>query len=174
MKNKWTQEKLDYLIQNYGAIGPKEMSIHLGLSRSVITKKASLLKLTYIKKTINELKEDFIQKAKKIHGDKYDYSFVEYINCRTKIKINCLKHGIFEQYPTSHIIHKQNCPICAKTSINTEILIERFKDKHGDKYDYSKVTYTGGIVLLISFVKHMVNLPKDMIHMLVVMVVINV
>jgi hypothetical protein len=143
MKNNWTADEIYFLRQNYETMGPKEISTHLGLPRHTIKHKASLLNLKYNKKTINNLKEEFINKAKEIHGDKYDYSLVEYVNCRTKVKIYCPKHGIFEQYPTSHITHKQNCPICAKTSINTEILIKRFKDEHGDKYDYSKVTYTG-------------------------------
>jgi hypothetical protein len=91
----------------------------------------------------NKLKDDFINKAKLIHGNKYDYSKVEYVNCRTKVKIICPKHSEFEQYPTSHITHKQNCPICAKTSMTTEILIKRFIEKHGNKYNYDKVKYTG-------------------------------
>ena len=40
--------------------------------------------------------EQFVEEAKKIHGDKYDYSVSEYINSHTKIKIRCPEHGIFE------------------------------------------------------------------------------
>lgn len=47
--------------------------------------------------------EDFIQKAKEVHGDKYDYSLVEYKNSSTKIKIICPKHGVFEQTPNNHL-----------------------------------------------------------------------
>lgn len=41
--------------------------------------------------------EEFILDAVKIHGNKYDYSLVEYTNCKTKVKIICKKHGVFEQ-----------------------------------------------------------------------------
>lgn len=94
-------------------------------------------------KSIDELRNDFITKAVFIHGEKYDYTDIVYVNCRTKVKIKCPIHGEFEQYPMSHITHKQNCPICAKTSMNTETLVKRFITKHGDRYDYSKVKYTG-------------------------------
>lgn len=39
--------------------------------------------------------EEFIEKAKKVHGDKYDYSLVEYKDSRVKVKIICPKHGVF-------------------------------------------------------------------------------
>ena len=47
--------------------------------------------------------EIFIQKAKSVHGNKYDYSLVEYVNSATKIKIICPIHGIFEQTPNNHL-----------------------------------------------------------------------
>ena len=45
----------------------------------------------------------FISKANKIHGDKYDYSKVNYINTKTKINIICKIHGEFEQNPSNHL-----------------------------------------------------------------------
>lgn len=142
-KNKWTEEEIKILKDNYEILGLTRTSNILGLPKRMVMHKASSLGLKTKNKTSDELKNEFITKAKLIHGDKYDYSNVDYVNCRTKIKINCPKHGEFEQYPTSHILHKQNCPICAKTSMTTEKLIERFKNKHGDKYIYDKVEYTG-------------------------------
>ena len=59
--------------------------------------------------------KQFIKDAKNIHGDKYNYSIVEYINTRTKIKIICPKHGIFEQTPNNHTSQKQGCPICKES-----------------------------------------------------------
>lgn len=47
--------------------------------------------------------EDFIQRAKNVHGDKYDYSEVNYINSSTKVKIICPIHGGFEQIPNNHL-----------------------------------------------------------------------
>ena len=45
----------------------------------------------------------FISKAIKIHGDRYDYSNVNYINAKTKINIICKIHGEFEQTPSKHL-----------------------------------------------------------------------
>ena len=89
---------------------------------------------------------DFIEKARKIHGDKYDYSKVEYKNNRTKVCIICPKHGEFWQTPKNHL-KGQGCNKCAieyKTSKRTstiEQFIERAKEVHGDRYDYSEVEY---------------------------------
>lgn len=55
--------------------------------------------------------EQLIKRAKEIHGDKYDYSLVDYKNSKTKIKIICPIHGIFEQSPDSHL-RGRGCPIC--------------------------------------------------------------
>lgn len=60
-------------------------------------------------------KYDFIEKAKKIHGDKYNYDFVDYVNSHTKIKIVCPKHGAFEQIPNNHL-KGCGCPKCALES----------------------------------------------------------
>lgn len=47
--------------------------------------------------------DEWIQKAKSIHGDKYDYSQTVYVNQRTNVKIICPTHGVFEQKADSHI-----------------------------------------------------------------------
>ncbi len=90
------------------------------------------------KKTIKQ----FIIDAKKVHGNKYNYSKVKYINCKKNITIICPKHGEFLQCPSSHLKH-YGCPTCGKENrrINIDKIIERFKKVHGDKYDYSKVIY---------------------------------
>lgn len=56
--------------------------------------------------------QEFIKRAKEIHGNKYDYSLVEYINTVTKVKIICPFHGIFEQKPNNHIKRKHKCKKC--------------------------------------------------------------
>lgn len=61
--------------------------------------------------------EDFIFHAKETHGDKYDYSKVEYVNAKTKVCIICPIHGEFWQSPTHHIMG-YNCPKCAKETIS--------------------------------------------------------
>lgn len=55
--------------------------------------------------------EEFIEKAKKVHGDEYDYSKVKYENYRKKIIITCKKHGDFIQSPENHLYGK-GCPKC--------------------------------------------------------------
>ena len=85
---------------------------------------------------------NFIEQAKSIHNDKYDYSLVEYVNNHTKIKIVCPKHGVFEQKPNSHIIGKSGCLICSgKYKSDKNFFIEKAKKIHGEKYDYSLVDY---------------------------------
>jgi len=54
----------------------------------------------------------FIRKAKTIHGDKYDYAKVVYINNLTKVIINCPNHGEFNQTPNCHLNQSQGCPQC--------------------------------------------------------------
>ena len=91
--------------------------------------------------------KEFIEKAKKIHGDKYDYSKAKYINNITPICIICSVHGEFWQTPIHHL-RGCDCPKCSKINgslkqrLNTNDFIEKAKKVHGDKYDYSKVKYT--------------------------------
>ena len=84
---------------------------------------------------------DFIEKAKKIHGNKYDYSLVKYINSKTKVKIICLKHGVFEQEVTSHL-SGHGCSLCSGSKkSNTLTFIKKAISIHGNEYDYSNVKY---------------------------------
>ena len=87
-------------------------------------------------------KEEFLLSCKKIHGDKYDYSLVDYVNNKTKVKITCKKHGIFEQRPDNHI-QNQDCPHCIDNNIRKtkEEFIKKSIDKYGDVLDYSLVDY---------------------------------
>jgi len=88
----------------------------------------------------------FIEKARKIHGDKYDYSLVRYLNSQTNVKIICPDHGLFEQRPSNHLFGKK-CRKCAfinssnKQRNTTEQFIEKARKIHGNKYDYSLVEY---------------------------------
>lgn len=97
---------------------------------------------------------EFIGKAKELYGDKYDYSETIYINCKTKVKIYCNEHNnFFWQIPLDHLKGKCGCEECKKIKykligqkklIGTEKFIERSKEIHGDKYDYSEVKYVNG------------------------------
>ena len=91
---------------------------------------------------IEKLTKDFVRRAKEIHGDKYDYSLVRYINAHTPVKIICPEHGLFEQTPDKHICSKHGCPYCGGSFPHTnESFIEASKRVHGDRYDYSLVEY---------------------------------
>lgn len=89
---------------------------------------------------------EFIQKARKIHGNKYNYDKVNYVNNETKVTIICPKHGEFQQTPKGHL-KGHGCQKCARElnsnsiSYNKEKFIQKSKEVHYDKYDYSKVNY---------------------------------
>jgi hypothetical protein len=89
---------------------------------------------------MGKLKEEFIQDAIKIHGNIYDYSYVQYINAITNVKITCNLHGEFEQRPSNHLIG-HGCDQCAKMGKSTEDFIKTAVKKHGNIYDYSQVNY---------------------------------
>lgn len=82
----------------------------------------------------------FIEKAKIIHGNKYDYSFVKYLSAFSKINIKCYLHGIFEQRPSDHIASKAGCPYCAN-KITTTLFIKRAEIIHNYKYTYENTSY---------------------------------
>lgn len=94
-------------------------------------------------------KDSFIEKAVSIHGDKYDYSAVEYVSSKVPVKIICPEHGMFEQRPTVHL-QGHGCPLCAhvrageRSVFSLDEFIERAREVHGDKYDYSQVHYVNG------------------------------
>lgn len=89
-------------------------------------------------------KEAFIDKAKKVHGDMYDYSKAEYSNSRTKVCIICPEHGEFWQTPNDHL-NGHGCPKCCTSNVKktTVQFIGEAMQVHGTRYDYSKAEYTG-------------------------------
>lgn len=92
--------------------------------------------------------EEFIEEARLVHGDKYDYSRVEYKSAHEKVNIICPIHGEFWQTAHNHL-RGQECYKCGlekrnkKNTKTTEKFIEDSRKIHGDKYDYSKVKYQG-------------------------------
>ena len=90
--------------------------------------------------------DEFIEKAKKVHGEKYDYSKVEYVNSKTKVCIICPEHGEFWQTPSEHL-NGCGCKKCASDKLQKKFQLskQQFVSKslkvHGDKYDYSKAEY---------------------------------
>jgi len=89
----------------------------------------------------------WLYKVNEKFNNKFDYSKVEYINNDTKVNIICPTHGEYLQSPDSHLSSKFGCPKCGNARSNKnrvwkqENCIKAFKDKHSDKFDYSKVNY---------------------------------
>ena len=85
--------------------------------------------------------KQFIAKAIRIHGNKYDYSKVYYENMRTEVCIICPLHGSFYQLPRVHLM-THACPFCGGRKLKSTIqFIQDAQRVHGNTYDYSKVEY---------------------------------
>lgn len=97
---------------------------------------------------IKSTKDEFILKAKDVHGEKYIYKQVIYNGVDEKVKIICPEHGTFEQTPYYHL-KGHGCPICRYIKArennpnlsNTNDFIFKAKEKYGDLYGYEKVEY---------------------------------
>lgn len=96
-------------------------------------------------------KELFLEVANKKYNFKYDYSLVGDINgSKNRVKIICPIHGEFEQTVDKHLRKEgTGCPKCGREKANLSnmtncMFFEEAKNKHGDKYDYSKFKYVGG------------------------------
>lgn len=93
---------------------------------------------------------EFIDKAKLVHGDKYDYSRVEYKKTGTKVAIVCPEHGEFHMTPNSHLVG-QGCKKCglrlrsANNTKTTAQFIEEAKAVHGTRYSYESTEYVSAL-----------------------------
>ena len=91
--------------------------------------------------------EEFIDKARKVHGNKFDYSQVDYITAIKKVKIICPIHGPFQQKPYKHLTGQScySCGVLRRSKLNRDnqdSFLEKARKIHGSKYDYSQVIYT--------------------------------
>ena len=90
--------------------------------------------------------KEFIEKAKAVHGDRYDYSKVEYVGAKIKVCIVCKEHGEFQQSPQKHLAG-QGCIKCHRKyiakrySLGKEKFIEKADVIHNGFYDYREVEY---------------------------------
>ena len=85
--------------------------------------------------------EIFIERSKNVHGNKYDYSLVQYVNAHTKVNINCPVHGTFNQKAWNHL-NNDGCPLCYGTKKYTkDEFIDKSNKVHLNRYDYSLVEY---------------------------------
>jgi hypothetical protein len=113
----------------------------------------------------------FVRDAKLVHGEEYDYSKADYRGNKHEIIIICKTHGKFHQTPNSHL-RGQGCPVCGRLSISDKIKStkEKFilsaRQVHGNRYDYSEVTY-GGNRKHVSIIckKHGKFLQRPMDHL---------
>ncbi len=94
--------------------------------------------------------EEFIEKAKAVHGASYDYGSTEYTTAKAKVVIICPTHGRFIQRPDHHI-NGAGCPKCAaeKISKQKQKTLKDFLAKankvHKTKYDYSGTDYISAL-----------------------------
>lgn len=113
--------------------------------------------------------ETFVEKAKSVHGNKYNYSKVVYHNTKEKVCIICPEHGEFWQEPHNHL-QGMGCPKCGNNEKGVKLslaeFIEKSKSIHGDKYDYSKAVYVNNRTpLTIICKKHGEFLQSPDVHM---------
>lgn len=100
-------------------------------------------KLSVIKQNTKSTPQ-FISKANRKHGNKYDYSKSVYMRSDETVTITCPEHGDFERTPASHLFG-YGCNACAGVDeYNTDTFIKRANQFHGeDKYSYSESVYKG-------------------------------
>ena len=90
--------------------------------------------------------KEFIEKAVAVHGDVYDYSLTCYVRSKEKVTITCKLHGNYTVTPNAHL-KGNGCKECgvelraSKQRGNNELFLTKAREKHGDKYDYSKGEY---------------------------------
>lgn len=103
---------------------------------------------TYLSNRFRSNTEDFVSKARKVHGNKYDYSEVFYQMNQVKVTIICPEHGRFEQKPVIHLLGC-GCDKCSnelvakKLKSNTKDFVSKANIVHNNRYDYSKSVYLG-------------------------------
>jgi len=86
--------------------------------------------------------EEFMEKARKVHGDKFDYSGVTYVDCRSHVEIVCQENHSFLQQPRHHLSGSK-CPECSgRKQGDTASFVSEAREVHGDVFDYSRVRYT--------------------------------
>ena len=92
--------------------------------------------------------EEWIEKAKLVHGNTYDYSNTVYKSANDKLNIKCKIHGDFSQRASAHL-SGQGCKVCGRIRTNElqrkdpKNFIKECETIHNFKYDYSKTEYKG-------------------------------
>lgn len=103
-------------------------------------------KTVTLRKAFKKTTAQFIQEARSVHGDRYDYSQADYTSAKTKITIICKAHGAFEQDAGTHL-QGFNCPECGNEArrrgrlLNANDVVRRANEIHSDKYEYPLENY---------------------------------
>lgn len=113
-KDAITTTKINFICPEHGEQKAKigDLFKGSGCRKCSVKKRAA-------KKTLTT--EQWIMKARSVHGDRYDYSKAVYKSARTKLIVTCKEHGDFEIDPSNHIHLKRGCKICSGgTFINAD------------------------------------------------------
>ena len=90
-------------------------------------------------------KDDFLKRAKKIHGDKYEYDLSNFVNSNTKIEVFCKIHNLKFEITPGKLLNGHGCYECGKDNIrlNLKDVISQSKKIFKNKYNYdnSKIFY---------------------------------
>jgi very-short-patch-repair endonuclease len=102
-----------------------------------------ILELQREKKSDALTTDEFIIQARLVHGDRFDYDLIDYVNMSTKIRVVCRKHNIgFNQTPTNHLHGPIGCPECnenIRSEMSRSEFIKRANKIHDNIYDYSLI-----------------------------------
>ena len=126
---KNTASKICIVCPNHGTLY-KTVNNHLQGQGFPKCKKEESLKKGY---------QNLVEEGTLIHKGKYDYSELEYLGGHVKTRFICPEHGEFWQTPSSHL-QGCGCPKCANKDKTLEEVINKCKEIHGDKYEYSLLT----------------------------------
>jgi hypothetical protein len=89
---------------------------------------------------------EFVEKASKVHGNKYDYSKVAITEAYASVVVGCREHGDFTIRATGHLMGR-GCTDCGlinsgkKRRLTLEDVLKKSKEVHGERYDYSNTVY---------------------------------
>ncbi|QGH73850.1 restriction endonuclease type II-like protein [Vibrio phage vB_VhaM_VH-8] len=95
---------------------------------------------------LDKRRSKFLEKSKSIHGDRYDYSLVDYVNTNTPVNIICPVHGVFTTTPSIHLMGS-NCKLCSNERMSknkrhgSEKVLKKLKEVHGEKFTYDLSEY---------------------------------
>ncbi len=93
---------------------------------------------------------EFILRSQIKHNNKYKYDLVIYTNARTKVKIICPNHGVFEQTPDAHLYAGYGCEKCARESHKLTLLsnerLSNIIQLHKNYYQYNDLSVTNGFI----------------------------